>query len=180
MTMASEEEYGSGVPGWLPLVTFLVALAALVASGYLTWEHFHDPSAQSLVCPATGAVNCVKVTTSSQSRFLGIPVAVLGFLYWLVMAGLTFPATWRSSSKVLRWARLGLASVGMLFVLWLVYAELYLIKAICLWCTAVHILTFVTFCLVLFGTLGAAIDDDEDYEGDADYIDDDLDDLIDD
>ena len=45
-----------------------------------------------------------------------------------------------------------LASGGMLFVLWLLYAELFVIRALCLWCTAMHILTFALFVLViLFG-----------------------------
>ena len=37
----------------------------------------------------------------------------------------------------------------MAFVLWLVYAELFLIGAICLFCTAVHALTFILFALVI-------------------------------
>ena len=37
-------------------------------------------------------------------------------------------------------------------MLWLVYAELFIIRAICLWCTVVHVLTFTLFVLVaLFG-----------------------------
>jgi uncharacterized membrane protein len=164
-----DDGYGDALPRWLPMATFLVALVALAISGYLTWEHFHDPSAQSLACPATATVNCVKVTTSQWSSFLGIPVAVLGFLYYLVMVGLTVPAAWRSPSKVLRWVRLAGACAGIVFVLWLVYAELYLIHSICLWCTAVHVLTFVLFCLVLFGTLGVAVEEEyDDAEEDED------------
>jgi uncharacterized membrane protein len=38
------------------------------------------------------------------------------------------------------------------FVIYLIYAELFLINAICLECTSVHILTFILFVLVLGGT----------------------------
>ena len=41
----------------------------------------------------------------------------------------------------------------MVFVLWLVYAELIRIHSICLYCTAVHVLTFLLFALVLVGTV---------------------------
>ena len=41
----------------------------------------------------------------------------------------------------------------MVFVLWLVYAELFVIRAICLWCTVVHVLAFVLFVIVvMYGT----------------------------
>ena len=51
-------------------------------------------------------------------------------------------------------ARLRIASsvVGIGFVLYLLYCELFIIHAICLWCsTSVHILTFIIFCLVVSG-----------------------------
>ena len=37
----------------------------------------HDP----LVCTDADLINCEKVTTSAQSYFLGIPVAVLGLVF---------------------------------------------------------------------------------------------------
>ena len=40
-------------------------------------------------------------------------------------------------------ARPALAVVGMGFVLWLVAAELLIIDHICLWCTGVHVVTFL-------------------------------------
>jgi uncharacterized membrane protein len=38
-------------------------------------------------------------------------------------------------------------------VLYLVWAEFYKNNAICLWCTAVHVLTFQLLILVLFGQI---------------------------
>ena len=37
------------------------------------------------------------------------------------------------------------------FVLYLIYAELFSIGAICLWCTSVHVITFALFVLIVFG-----------------------------
>jgi len=44
------------------------------------------------------------------------------------------------------------AAVGLLFAIWLIFAELFLIEAICLWCTAVHLLAFGAFAVIVMAT----------------------------
>lgn len=137
-------------PRWLPRLTFGLALACVAVATYLTIAHYTSPNA--LVCSDTGFVNCATVTTSAQSSFVGIPVAVLGLGWSVAMAVLCSPAAWRSSSVMLARARLGLSVLGVGFVLWLVYAELFVIGALCLWCTVIHVLTFALFATIaLFG-----------------------------
>ena len=41
--------------------------------------------------------------------------------------------------------------VGVGFIFYLVYAELFVIHAICLWCSSVHLLTLVIFGAVVTG-----------------------------
>jgi uncharacterized membrane protein len=41
-------------------------------------------------------------------------------------------------------------------VLYLVYTELFTLDALCLWCTAVHAITFLLFVVTLVGTMQAA------------------------
>ena len=61
---------------FLPLAGALaLSLVALAAATYLTVAHYTSPKV--LACSASGRVNCEAVTTSAQSTFLGIPVAVL-------------------------------------------------------------------------------------------------------
>jgi uncharacterized membrane protein len=133
--------------GWLPVTCFALSIVALAASAYLTYAHF--TSSTVLACPGSGTVNCEQVTTSAQSTLFGIPVALLGLLWSAAMVALTAPAAWRSRRPEIRIARLALVSVGMCFVVWLVYAELFVIGAICLWCTLVHTVTFALFVLVM-------------------------------
>jgi uncharacterized membrane protein len=135
------------VPGWVPRSSVAVCLSALVAAGYLTWEHY--TSASTFACPATGAIDCVKVTTSSYSNILGVPVAPLGLLYFAVLTLMCLPAAWASPRLFLRPLRLASVSAGVLLVLYLIWAELFRIDAICLWCTAVHILTIALFTIVV-------------------------------
>ena len=71
------------------------------------------------------------------------------------------------------WLRLAMAVSGIGFVLYLIYAELFIIKAICEYCTGVHIVTFALFVLVVatFPSMlqrqGAEFDDGGDWEPDT-------------
>jgi uncharacterized membrane protein len=129
------------VAPWAVATTFLLSLAGLAISTYLTIVHFD--TAVVLTCPATGGViNCAKVTTSAQSHFLGMPVAVLGLANYLAMTILNSPWVWKRPERWIATARFVLAFIGMAFVLWLIAAEVLIIGNICLWCTAVHLVTF--------------------------------------
>ena len=94
-----------------------LSLVGLGISTYLTITHF--AGTQYLVCSSTGTVNCAAVTTSAQSYFLHIPVAVLGLAQFVAMTALNSPWGWRSRWYPLHVARLALAAVGVAFVLWL-------------------------------------------------------------
>jgi uncharacterized membrane protein len=137
------------VPLWFRLTTWVLALAGLGVSIYLTVAHFTSP--RILVCSEKGFVNCAAVTTSPESMVFGIfPVAVLGLAFYVFMAAVTSPWAWRARWPVIRWARFGSVIVGMVFVLYLLYTELFTLNAICLFCTIVHIVTFLLFGLIVF------------------------------
>jgi len=133
-------------PGWAATVTLPLALIGCGVSGYLTYEHFS--ASTTLACPESGVVNCVRVTTSSQAYLLGVPVALLGLLFFIGMAALCLPAVWRARPPALRWLRLTASAAGVAMVIYLVYVELFVLDAICLWCTAVHVLTLLLFAAV--------------------------------
>ena len=153
--MSNPTEAGQ-IPRWTQYTAPALSFAAVVVASYLTVTHYSDPAA--LACPDTGVVNCTLVTTSSWSVFLGVPVAVLGLAWSLVMLGLTVPWSWRIASVGLDRARLAVSGVGAVAVLYLVYVELFRIGAICLWCTAVHVLTVCLFGVVLAARAGARRD----------------------
>jgi uncharacterized membrane protein len=138
------------VPAWVPVVTTVLAVAGLAAAAYLTVEHY--TSSTTLACPETGIVNCQKVTTSPQSTILGIPVALLGLVFFAALLPACLPVAWRSGRRWLRRGRLGATVVGVALVIYLVYTELFTLNAICLWCTAVHVITLALFAAVGAGT----------------------------
>jgi uncharacterized membrane protein len=136
-------------PGWLQLTTWALSLAGLGVSVYLTVAHY--TSSSILACSDNGLVNCAAVTTSPESMVFGVfPVAVLGLAFYVFMATVTSPWAWRATWPPLGWARFGSVIVGMLFVLYLIYTELFTLDAICLWCTSVHVITFLLFGLIIF------------------------------
>ena len=98
-------------------------------------------------------VNCLKVTTSSYSKVAGIPVAVLGLVFFAVMLVLQLPAMWRRPDPWVRQGRVAWSIVGIGSVIYLLSAELFAIDAICLWCTSVHVLTFIVFGTTIYATV---------------------------
>jgi uncharacterized membrane protein len=138
-------------PRWPALVGTVASVLGLGVAGYLTFEHF--TSSTSLACSDNGVVNCLKVTTSSYSAVAGVPVAVLGLVYFAVMLMLQLPLMWQRPERGLRLARVGWSVVGLGTVLYLLSAELFVIDAICLWCTAVHVLTLLLFATTVYATV---------------------------
>jgi uncharacterized membrane protein len=115
---------------------FVLCVLGLLVSIYMTYEHFTGN--KTLACPAGATFNCQAVTTSEWAEFLGVPVAVAGLAYFVVMTLLCLPVEINKRTGVLR--LIGVI-VGIISVLYLVYVELFKVHAICLWCTAVHVIT---------------------------------------
>jgi uncharacterized membrane protein len=133
----------------MPVTSFGLSLVAVAVASYLTVAHYTDPTA--LACPDTGIVNCALVTTSSWSVVLGLPLAVLGLVWAVVMTGLTVPWAWRLGAAWVDGARVVVSGAGAVVVLYLVYVELFRIGAICLWCTAMHVTAVCLFGMILAG-----------------------------
>lgn len=146
------------------VVSWLLAIGGLGISTYLTIAHF--VGTQILACASNGAINCEIVTTSAQSRFLGLPVSVLGLCYFVAAVVLYSPWAWWAPWRALHLIRIAAAVIGMGMVLWLISAELLIIHKICLWCSGVHLITFILFVLTVTSAPAVlnrdgAVDDDE-------------------
>jgi uncharacterized membrane protein len=138
-------------PIWLQITTWVLSLVGVGLSIYLTITHLH-PAA--LFCSDKGLINCNAVTTSTQSKVFGIfPVAELGLGYFVFTAVLNSPWLWRAQRREVRWVRLASTILGMGFVLYLLFAELIQIGNICLYCTGVHIVTFLLFVLIVWDSV---------------------------
>ena len=103
-----------------------VALAGVAVAGYLTWVHF-DKAA--LVCFAGGG--CETVQGSAYAEIAGIPVALLGLVSYSVVVGLV-----ALDGPGARLAAAMIAVVGLLFSMYLLAMQLFVIDALCVWCLA--------------------------------------------
>ncbi|WIG58387.1 MAG: hypothetical protein OJF49_001133 [Ktedonobacterales bacterium] len=131
----------------------LMAVAGVGISIYLTTIHYAKVAP---FCTTGGVINCASVLRSQFSNVPGtqLPITIPGLLWFVVSGGLAFVglrALWRGSPEPerLRAAHFVWAAAGMLFVLYLVYAEIVVLHSICEWCTTVHIMTFATFLIAL-------------------------------
>jgi len=131
---------------WQPIVTLLLSIYGLSASIYLTITHFQP---KALACVSNATFNCEKVTQSPQSVIFGIPVAILGLVFFVPMLLACLPAAWRSADRRIHLARLVLSITGVGMILYLITAELFIIKSICLWCSSVHVATFLLFVVIV-------------------------------
>jgi uncharacterized membrane protein len=127
-------------------VEVALVLVGVGVSAYLTAVHYAR-GVVPLACAQGSVVNCEAVTTSAASTIGPLPVALLGLLWFgATLVLVSVPA---KRMAPIAGARLGWTLLGLLFVFYLVYAELFLIGAICLWCTVVHVVVIVLFLVEL-------------------------------
>ena len=150
---AAASRLPGAAPAWVPYTTLVLSVLGLGVSVYLTVEHFLNGS--SLACPETGVINCAKVTNSPQSEIFGIPLPILGLVFFAWMIVINSPPAWRSPRPEVRLVRLVSVIVGIATVIYLIYAELFLVGNICLECTSIHVITFALFVITLFTATGS-------------------------
>jgi uncharacterized membrane protein len=143
----------------LPLVFAVIGLGL---SAYLTFVHY---AKAPLTC-STGKttffgitinVNCGQVTSSAYSVVgnTSIPITAPGMAWFVVSGGMAALALiafrqGRSAPKWLATTQLAWGTVGLVFVLYLIYVEAAKLHEFCEWCSVVHLLVILTFLVALF------------------------------
>ena len=119
----------------------IINIAGLVIAGYLTAVEVGGG------VPYCGALRgCETVAQSEYSRIAGIPVALIGLAASLVL--LAIALAWiRTNRPVLLDGSYGLSLIGVIFEAYFVFLQLFVIHALCVWCTA-YGLTIVAGLLV--------------------------------
>lgn len=126
----------------LSVVLLVLSFLGLADAWYLTASAVNHTA---LSCDL-GAVldGCNIVAKSDYSFFMGLPLALYGVLFYalvfvLAAAVLVVPA------KLFYQGLLALGAVGSLASLVFLYIQLFLIKAICIYCIASAVITFMVF-----------------------------------
>lgn len=99
--------------------------------------------------PVCGPIKgCEEVARSEYSRIGGIPVAVFGVALSLIL--LTFAiAWWRTDLYVLLLAHYGLSLAGVIFEVYFLYLQIFVIGAVCIWCTSYGVTLIARFAIAL-------------------------------
>jgi len=107
----------------------------MIISSYLFYKKIVGGS---LICGVSKG--CDIVQQSKYSTLLGIPVSLLGIIYYIVLFGLIY----HNKGKYLKLTRKVWVFWGLLFSVSLTLLEIFVIKAYCVWCLA----SFVNIILI--------------------------------
>lgn len=120
----------------------MISLVGVVIALYLTlykWGHIGQ-----LTCSVG---SCETVNTSRWSELLGLPVAAWGLGAYVAMLGLALAGLQPSlaESRAVSWALVALSGWSVLFSGWLTYVELFVLRALCVYCVTSAVLVTLIF-----------------------------------
>jgi uncharacterized membrane protein len=128
----------------LQTLVWLLIIFSLIGFGdalYLTVKHY---TGGPIVCSILDG--CEVVTTSEYSRIFGIPTALLGTIYYLIVFLGSVIYKESGNLKILKNISL-LTVVGLLASAWFVYLQAFVINAFCLYCLASATTSTILFVL---------------------------------
>ena len=127
----------------------VLAFMGLMDSGYLTFKHF---TGGEVACDAIPGMECDIVLGSTYSLVFGVPLALLGALYYLAV--LVFGVLYlRGKEDTLLRLLMGATSVGFLSSLYLIYIQAFVLYAYCTFCIISALISTTLFISLLVMTL---------------------------
>lgn len=129
---------------YLPYLILALILIGIYDAGYLTLEHYRD------VIPPCSIndifADCGRVLRSEYAVLFGVPLALFGFIHYIVLVGITLLTSYSQKIWVKYWLLIQTTG-GLLFSLYLVCLQLFVIHAICPYCM---LSAFVSTLLFIF------------------------------
>jgi uncharacterized membrane protein/protein-disulfide isomerase len=128
----------------------IAALAGLGFSATSVWVHYrllHDPTYTSF-CDVSSTVSCTEAYTSRYGSVGGVPVALLGVLFFaFVLVLIALCRRSESARQNLPGYMFAVSTIGLAVVLYLAYASFFVLGAVCLLCVGTYIATIALFLL---------------------------------
>ncbi len=124
----------------------MVALAGMAISGYLLATALRGVPPVCLV-----GTSCGEVASSPYARFLGLPTAAWGLLLYVATGGAAAAGAWRRTVPL--WGPLalfGLGAFGATFSAYLMWLQLTVIHALCIWCVTSAVLWVALLALAVW------------------------------
>lgn len=138
------------------VLLIIMSLIGMTASGFVYYvyeiAHHSPPFCTSSYHLGPVAINCIAVLSSQYNNFHGINLDLLAIVYFFVNIALVFAIAFGSESVFRRsfdilfvWR-----FIGLLIVPYLMTIEFVVLKAICLYCTIMHVAILVDFAIVTY------------------------------
>lgn len=133
-------------------VFLITALIGFVDASFLAIEHY-----RGVAPPCSIISGCEKVTTSDYSVVFGIPLALFGAIYYFSLLVLIIAYFDFKKEIILKIAAL-ITPIGFLASLYFIYLQVFVIKAICLYCMISAAASVILFILGMIILRAMAID----------------------
>ena len=120
------------------LILLILGILGFVDAAYLTVQHYEGAS---LACSVFSG--CDRVTSSAYATWGGVPVALVGMLYYAAIAITAGLAVWKNE-KYFFYAPI-IGAFGFFASLWFVYLQVFVLGAFCSYCLVSALITFILF-----------------------------------
>ena len=132
------------------------SVVGLIASAYVIWTWYIERQ-QLLFCRpgqmlGPFELDCARVLGSSYSTVLGVPLEFLALAYFIVNLFLVWTYAFgsdRMASRAFR-ALFAWRFLGIILVPYLMFVELVLLHAICIYCTTMHATIIIDFVVITY------------------------------
>ena len=141
--MKSLERSSEAIPRWIIVAFSIISLIGFADAAYLTANHYLGTS---LNCSLFEG--CEVVTTSVYATVAGVPIALVGALYYLLIFVATIAYFDTGNLRIMRFAAY-FTVLGFLASLWLLYLQLFVIEALCMYCLLSLVTSTILFLLGL-------------------------------
>jgi len=121
------------------IILAILDIIGLLVAGYLAVVELSGR------LPACGPIKgCEEVALSQYNNFAGIPVAVFGVLLSVALLSLAL-AWWKTDIYGLLLGHYGLSLIGVMFDGYFLYLQVFVIKAVCIWCVTYEVSLLLRF-----------------------------------
>lgn len=131
------------LPKWIPILLLIIALVGFSDATYLTVEHYLNK------IPPCTIGGCETVLSSPYSKILGIPVSLLGSLYYFVII-LSLFTYFDTKKEIFIRLPIFISVLGFVGSIWLITIMSFIIKAFCPYCALSALSSLLIFLISLF------------------------------
>lgn len=125
------------------IILAVLDILGLLVAGYLSVVEINGG------VPICGPIKgCEEVALSEYARIGGVPVAIFGVLLSVVLLTLAL-AWWKTDIYGLLLGHYGLSLVGVIFDGYFLYLQVFVIKAVCIWCVTYEVSLLLRFLIAL-------------------------------